>query len=622
MISNKKYNVQNKGDLDEIADSAIMTDIDVARIEAPFNKRLLNIFWLFSTVALVVLLGRTAYLGVVKGDYYKEIANGNRMRQIPISAPRGKIYDRFGNVLVNNIPSLDLLAFPNDFIDDADKKEMLLSNLQKIFPDKYEEIETQIGSIVTSHNPVLLTKNITQKEALLVMENKEKLPGVRVSQKAIREYTDSLIFSHILGYEGVVQKEDVENNPDYLLTDSIGKRGLEKYYEKYLRGKSGKLSVEVNSMGEIVRELGVTNPQSGSDLFLNIDAQLQKEIFDSLSSILEKNNLKAGAAVAIDPRTGGVLAVVNVPSFDNNLFAKGIPTEDYSRLVEDPNKPMFDRSIAGEYPPGSVFKPIMASAALTEGVVDEHTQIESKGGISLGNWYFGDWKAHGFTDIRRALAVSSDVYFYSVGGGYGSVRGIGIDNIKKYGELFGLGTPTGIDLPNEADGFLPTPEWKEEKIGESWYIGNTYHASIGQGYITATPLQIVNSIAAVANGGTLFKPTVVSQIKKGDQVINNKSEIIRKDFIDKNILRIVREGMRMTVTDGTAVQLNDLNIEVAGKTGTAQYGSQDKTYGWFASFAPFENPEIAMIVLVEGQEKETYNAVPVTKDVYSWYFSR
>ena len=619
MISNKKYNVQNKGDLDEIADSAIMTETDVAKIETPFNKYLLNIFWLLIVLMLVVLLGRTFYLGVVRGEYYREIANGNRMRHIPISAPRGKIYDRFGEILVNNVPSLDLLAFPSDFVND-DKKKILLDSIRKIFPDKYNEIAEKIENISDNNDPILLSKNITQKEALLALENEDKLPGVRVQQEAIREYTDSLIFSHILGYEGIVQEKDIENNLDYLLTDSIGKRGLEKYYEKYLRGKSGRINIEVNSLGDVVRELGVINPESGSDLFLNIDAQLQKKIFDSLSAILEKNELKAGAAVAIDPKTGGILSIVNIPSFDNNLFAKGISSEDYTKLVEDPNKPMFDRAVTGEYPPGSTFKPIMAAAALTEGVVDEYTQIESKGGINVGSWFFGDWKAHGFTDMRKALAVSSDVYFYSVGGGYGNVRGIGIEKIKEYGELFGLGSPTGIDLPSESDGFLPTPEWKEEKLGEKWYIGNTYHASIGQGYITTTPLQMVNSIAVIANGGTLYRPNIVSQIKKGDQTINNKSEIIRKDFIDKNIIRVVREGMRMTVTDGTAMQLADLDVEVAGKTGTAQYGNKNKTYGWFVSFAPFENPEIAMIILIEDQEKETYNAVPVTKDVYSWYF--
>lgn len=622
MVDGKKYNVSNRGDLDEIADSAIMTESEVAKIEATLNKRLLNIFWLCALVLLVILWGRTAYLGVVKGQYYKEIANGNRMRHIPISAPRGKIYDRFGEVLVYNIPSLNLLAFPSDFIGDDEKKSLLLNSAKTIFPERYEEINDKIKNIYNNSNPIILSKNITQEKALLAIENKDKLPGVRVQQKATREYVDSLIFSHVLGYERIVQKEDIENNPEYQLTDSIGKRGLEKYYDKYLRGNPGRLNIEVNSVGEIVRELGVTNPQSGSDLVLNIDAALQKKIFDSLSVILEKNNLKAGSAVALDPKTGGVLAIVNVPSFDNNLFAQGISNDDYDNLINDPNKPMFDRAVTGEYPPGSIFKPIMAAAALTEGVVDEHTQIESKGGISVGSWHFGDWKAHGFTDIRKALAVSSDVYFYSVGGGYGSVRGIGMEKIKEYGEKFGLGLPTGVDLPNEAQGFLPTPEWKEENIGEKWYIGNTYHASIGQGYITVTPLQIANSISAVANGGILYQPTIVSQIKKGDQIINNKSKIIQKDFINKDILKVVREGMRMTVTEGTAMQLNDLPVAVAGKTGTAQYGSGDKTYGWFASFAPFENPEIVMVVLVEGQEKETYNAVPVTKDVYNWYFSR
>jgi penicillin-binding protein 2 len=620
MISNKKYNVCNRGDMDEIADSAIMTESDGAKIETPFNKKILNFFWFFIVFALIILLGRTFFLGVVKGEYYKEIANGNRIKNILVSAPRGKVYDRHGEVLAYNVPSTDLIAYPADFAGDDYKKKNLLDNIREILPEEKDEIFEKINNVSENSDPFIVSHNISQKEALLAMENQDNLPGIRVQQKAIREYADSLIFSHILGYESIVQKEDIENNPDYALTDSIGKRGLEKYYEKYLRGKHGKIKVEVNSMGEVVRELGIVSPYPGSDLILNIDAELQKKIFDSLSAVLEKNNLKAGAAVALDPKNGGVLAIVNVPSFDNNLFAKGITSKNYSRLLNNPDKPMFNRSISGEYPPGSTFKPIVAAGALKEGLIDEHTEIESKGGINVGSWFFGDWKTHGFTDMRRALAVSSDVYFYSIGGGYGNIEGLGIGGIKRYGELFGIGETTGIDLPGEADGFLPTPAWKKEKIGERWYVGNTYHASIGQGYITTTPLQIANSVSAIANNGTLYQPQIVSHIKKGDNVVNNKSEIIRENFLDKNILKIIREGMRETITEGTAKQLSDLPVEVAGKTGTAQYGTKDKTYGWFASFAPFDDPEIVIVVLVEGQEEETYNAVPVTKEVYEWYF--
>lgn len=619
---NKQYKLKTSKEIDEIADSVLLSGTEVGRIEVPFNKNLLNIFWFFIILSLVFLFSRTAFLAMVKGDHYRAVAKENRLRSTYIKAPRGKIFDRSGNVLVYNIPSLDLIVDIRGLESGFEFSPEALEKIKKIFPDRYDEFLENLKNKNKGENSVLLLENINQKEALLVMESYQKLPGIQVSKTAIRDYTDSLIFSNIIGYEGKIKKEELVENPDYLMTDSIGKKGLEKYYEKELRGVHGKINVEVDSMGHVVRELGIINPEAGSDLVLNVDSQLQKKIFDSLSGVLEKEELKAGAAVALDPRSGAVLAMVSVPSFDNNLFSKGISNEDYSNLLNNESKPMFNRAVSGEYAPGSTFKPVMASAALTEGVVNSSTQIESKGGISVGSWFFGDWKAHGFTDVRRALAVSSDVFFYSVGGGYGSIRGIGIENIKKYANLFGYGDLSGIDIPGEMGGFIPTKEWKEEKFKENWYIGNTYHASIGQGYITATPLQIANSVAAVANGGTLYRPRLVSQIKKSDKTVYNKSEIIRSGFIAPDTLKTVREGMRMTVTEGTAQLLKDLPVEVAGKTGTAQFGNEKKAHGWFVSFAPFKNPEIVMVVLVEGQEEDGFNAVPVANEVYKWYFSR
>jgi len=621
-MSLNKYKIKSSKEIDEIADAVLLSGREVARLEKPFNKRLLNFFWLFISLVLVLLLTRTGFLTLIKGEYYKAVAKENRLRVSYIKAPRGKIFDKFGNVLVYNVPSLDLILDIRGSENDLNLSGDELAELKNIFPERFDEMNDNLKNAVQEDKLILLLKGIDQKEALKVAESYDKLPRIQVNKTAIRDYADGLIFSDILGYEGKIKKEEMEENSDYLLTDSIGKKGLEKYYEKYLRGKMGKTNVEVDSKGHVVRELGTEEPESGSDLVLNIDSQLQKKLFDSLSAILEKENLKSGAAVALDPRNGAVLAMVSLPSFDNNLFARGISTDEYSQLANDSDKPMFNRAVSGEYAPGSTFKPVMASAALTEGMIDENTQIESRGGISVGGWFFGDWKAHGFTDVKRAIAVSSDVFFYSVGGGYGNIRGIGIDNIKKYASLFGYGEISGIDIPNEASGFLPTEKWKEDTLGEKWYIGNTYHASIGQGYITATPLQVANSIATIANGGTLYRPRLVSQIKNGDETIYNKAEIVRDNFISPRILKIVREGMRETVTEGTATSLNDLPIEVAGKTGTAQYGGDGKTHGWFVSFAPYDNPEIAMAVLVEGQSDEDYNAVPVTKEVYNWYFSR
>ena len=445
--------------------------------------------------------------------------------------------------------------------------------------------------------------------------------GAKCDRSAEREYRDGAIFSHLIGYEGKIRQQELDDYPEYGLSDMIGKEGIEKSYESFLRGKNGADRVEVDALGKIKKELGSVQPVPGNDIILHIDAELQKKIFDSLSMLLETKNLKRAAAVAMNPETGGVLALVSLPSYDNNLFSGGIDQKHYEELLTDDARPLFNRAVSGEYPPGSTIKPVVAAAALAEGVVNEHTEIESRGGISIGKFFFGDWKAHGFTDIRRAIAVSSDVYFYSVGGGYGSVPGLGMRRMKAYEEFFGYGKKTGIDIPGEAGGFLPDPDWKQRRFGERWYIGDDYHAAIGQGFVTATPLQILNSIATIGNGGILREPRLVSHIRDASGKLSPvESPVVRRDFVDANILRIVREGMRETVTEGTAQPLRDLPVAVAGKTGTAQFGTGKDTHGWFVSFAPYEKPEIALIVLVEGQGEEGYNAVPVTKEVYQWYF--
>ncbi|HLN18653.1 MAG TPA: penicillin-binding transpeptidase domain-containing protein, partial [Patescibacteria group bacterium] len=259
-----------------------------------------------------------------------------------------------------------------------------------------------------------------------------------------------------------------------------------------------------------------------------------------------------------------------------------------------------------------------------EKTITPSTIIDGLGGtLNIGSFHFGDWKVHGPQDVRTAIAESNDIFFYSVGGGYGNIEGLGMSRMKKYENLFGFGSPTGIDFPGEAKGFIPDEEWKQQKIGEKWYIGDSYHCAIGQGFVTATPLQLANYTAAIANGGTLWMPRIVNEIKKIDgerEYISPK--VIRKDFLSESVLGVVREGMRQTVTGGTAQSLKDLSVPVAGKTGTAQFGTENKVHTWFISFAPYDNPTVALVILVEGGAESSSMAVPVTKEVYDWYFSR
>lgn len=611
----------------EIDDAVLtITEKDAARLEAPLHRGLARWFRILCAIVLVLLGVRVFFLNVVKGGYYQDVAVRNSVRNVLLSAPRGLIFDRYGKQLVRNVPSMELLATPGDLPTSEEERQSMIERLRSFIAfdsDEWEALLRSAGGTFSA--PIVLKPSLTQDETLIFSARAAEFPGISLERSAVREYQDGLIFSHILGYEGKIRKEELAEYPDYLPIDSIGKQGIEKSYESELRGKRGADRVEVDSRGAVKKALGVFEPEPGSDLILNIDADLQKKLFDSLSVSLDTAGLRKGAAVAMDPRDGSVLALVSLPSFDNNLFAGGIDSANYAGLIEDDAIPLFNRAIAGEYPPGSTIKPFLASAALAEGVVTPNTQIESRGGITVAGFSFGDWKAHGFTDVRHAIAVSSDVYFYSVGGGYGNIRGLGMEKMDAYEQRFGFGSETGIDVPGEKTGFLPTAEWKEKKFGERWYIGDTYHASIGQGFVLATPLQLADATSAVANGGTLWKPRVVGQIRDRDGTLRSMApEALRRNVIDPSILKTVREGMRMTVTEsvGTAQSLAGLPVAVAGKTGTAQFGTEKKTHGWFESFAPYEHPTIVLVVLIEGQEQENegYFAVPVTKDVLSWYF--
>lgn len=601
------------------------TEKEAAKMERPLEKKWFDFVWFAMVIFILLLFARVFYLTGIKGLYYQDIAKGNSIRSIVIKAPRGRIFDRAGNALVSNVPSIDAVIIPAYLPVESNKKKELAILLSEILQMNEADIWAKMETLEKkSLDPFLVKENITQEQSLILLEKASKFPALQIEKTAIREYVDSNIFSHILGYEGKIEKKEIEENKGYLLTDYIGKQGLEKSYEKYLKGIDGADQIEVDSMGNTKREVGIINPKPGSDLILSIDADLQKKIYESLSNVLEKTNTKTAAAIAMDPRSGEILAMVNVPSYDNNLFAKKISNEEYLKLIKDPDKPLFNRAISGEYPPGSTVKPAISAAALMEGIISPSTIIEGLGGaLRIGSFSFRDWKTHGPSDVRTAIAESNDIFFYTVGGGYGNIPGLGMDGMKKYYNLFGFGEKTGIDIGGEASGLIPDEKWKLNVIGEKWYTGNSYHAAIGQGYVTATPIQVVNYISAIANEGTLYKPHLVKQIRKNNgEIINNSPEIIRNNFISPDILKVVQEGMRKTITDGTAQPLKDLPVEVAGKTGTAQFGNEDKTHGWFVSYAPYNDPKIAMVVLAEGGGEGHSSGVPVTKEVYQWYFSR
>jgi len=610
----------------EIEDSVMTaTQEEKAMIEIPYRRKGIHLIWYVIVLVICGLLIRVFYLDSIKGDYYKEVARGNRIRSVVIKAPRGNILDKYGHILARNVPSVDIIVVPSDLPKSYEDKKIIVNILADILGMDNGNLEALIlTQNEKSLDPVLVKENISQEQALILAEKMLYLPGIYLEKTAIRNYENSVMFSHVIGYDGKITREEMDQNDGYLMTDYIGKAGIEKTYEKELRGAAGAHQVEIDSKGTIKKNLGIIPPQPGSDLVLHIDEELQKKLYDAIVQVLEKTETKTASAVAIDPRNGGVLAMVSIPSYDNNLFARGIGNDEYKSLISDKSLPLLNRATAGEYPPGSTVKPALASGALSEGVITPTTIIDGLGGaLHIGNFRFGDWKVHGPSDVRRAIAESNDIFFYTIGGGYGNISGLGMTKMKKYYNLFGFGQLTGIDLSGEESGFIPDEEWKKEKIGEKWYVGNSYHAAIGQGYVSATPLQLANYTASIANGGTLYVPHVVNRIKNTSGTDKFVSpEIIRKDFVSREVMNVVREGMRQTITEGTAQSLKDLPVAVAGKTGTAQFGSEDKTHAWFISFAPYESPEIAMVVLAEGAGEGHSSSVPVTKEIYEWYFNR
>ena len=579
----------------------------------------------FLVVGLIsVLFFRIFYLQILRGDHYKALADDNRIRRVVIKAPRGVVRDVNGEILARNIPSFELNFTPAYLPKEDSEIEILAEKISSITQKDKNELKDMLTKYAPSDRRThRLVEHLENDVALRLAEKNDEFPGIIIAKVAQREYPFKESVSHVIGYDGKVTKEELKKYPKYLLIDYIGKSGVEETYEKYLHGKHGEHRYEVDSLGKMIRDLGTIIPEPGYDLTLNVDIKLQEKIFSEAEKIMDKNDDATGVAVvAIDPRDGAVRALVSYPSFDDNLFSNGISTEVYKNLIENQYNPLLNRTIAGVYPPGSTYKPLVAAAVLEEGIVDEHTTVDCHGSINVGKWVFPDWKAHGVTDIRKAIAESCDVYFYAVGGGWGNIKGLGITQLRKYSKFFGLDDYLGIDLPGERRGGVPGKTWKFKMFGEKWYIGDTYHGSIGQGYVTTTPLQIANVTAAIANGGKVYRPRVAKELTRIDNKDSVKIEenILSQGFISPANIKIVQEGMRQTVTAGSGRSLNSLKVKTAGKTGTAQFGGEDKTHSWYVSYGPYENPELAIAVLVESGGEGHSWAVPLTKEIYKWYF--
>lgn len=602
------------------------------KLEVPLKEKtsyiLLGIFLLFS----LILFFKIFYLQIIEGKKFYTMAENNKSRLTLIIPERGIVYDKNLKKIVSNYPAFDLVCDKRQFSPSVSEALGEIKTIANLTGRDFEELKKEIEE--SKEFKILILENIPHEKILILEGNISNLSGCQIEKNTVRDYAFGQSVSHILGYVGKINKNELESYAGYKINDSIGKTGLEAFYEEFLRGNPGVLEAEKDAVGIKKGEKIISEPESGKNLVLNIDMDLQEKIYNSLEASIKNTGTKKGAAVAMDPNTGAVLALVSYPSYDNNLFSGGISKENYDKIDKDPDEPFFNRVIQAQYPTGSTIKPFTAYGALQERIISPDKKINDIGYIEVRSQYdpnvvrrFGGVEPHGWVDMREAIAVSSNIYFYTVGGGYGDQQGLGPTRIKKYLELFGWGAKTGVDLPGEFQGFIPTPEWKKQNIKEPWWDGDTYNLSIGQSYLQVTPLQVASAYCAIANGGTLYKPQIAQEIidvsnGSPETVKEFNPEIIRSNFIDQENLQIIREGMRDGVKYGSSVSLNSLPVKVASKTGTAETSKDGFYNAWVSTFAPYENPEIVLVVTIEEIEGLRAAALPVAREVLEWYFSK
>lgn len=600
-----------------------VSDIDGLVADEQNQKGERSFWWaVLSFILLVVILAfRLVNLQVTQGQVFQGLAKGNRIETRRLAAPRGTIVDRQGKELTKNVPIYNLNLYPAQLPKQRADRETIYREIERVVGIKADDIIAEVDKHgLRSIEPLTLKANLDRETALLWQVEFKSISGLTIDEVPIRSYEHGYALAHVLGYVGRVTDKELEKRPNMPLTAIVGKAGLESAYDEQLQGVEGKEEIEVDSQGRIQRIVTNSNTQPGKTLELHLDKDLQKVMTEALAEGVKAAGRTKGAAVALDPTTGGVLGMVSLPDYDNNLFIQADKKQERQNLFDNKDQPLFNRVIAGLYPPGSTTKPIWAVAGLEEGIITEKTDIQTPSEIKIGSSVFPDWKFHGHADVKKAIAESNNIFFYAVAGGYDKIKGLGPTKMKDYATKFGWNQKTGIDLPGEAGGTFPDPEWKKKRLKEPWYIGDTYHMGIGQGYLSLTPMQLVRSINAIANNGTLYEPRLVKSIKDlNGNVVETPSGKAIEHIASPNALRIVREGMRQTVLAGSSTPLKDIPMPIAAKTGTAQFEEKDKTHAWFVGFAPFDKPTITLAVMVEGGGGSFEVAVPIAKKILSWY---
>ena len=589
------------------------------------NKRYANrleAMLIAAVCILLVLLGRMAYLQLFKGDFYGEQADGNRLRRTKVTAPRGIFYDRDGVELVNNLPGYVVaLRRQNNPYD-----EELLRALSDIIDMPVAEMRKKLEENSDSYEPTRLKSNITPEMLTKLEEKKRELPGVMIEIQPVRNYLFKELGVHAIGYVGEVSQYDItqgsyKNMP---VGSVVGKFGLEKTYDRYVRGIDGSYDEEVDVAGNVVKQLGQIDPVPGKSLQLTIDKDLQQVMENAVDdhlAYLRSSGIapgaRAAAIVALDPKTGAVRAMVSRPAFDPNLFVHGISEKDWNIINNDPNYPMTNKVIGGEYPPGSPFKIITGAAALELGKVTPDELIFDSGRHWLIDMRNAGGEALGWLNFHEALRKSDNVYFYEMG------NRLGIDNIITFAKKFGIGSPTGIELEGELSGLLPTPENKKKAFpGETWMLGDTFNAAIGQGINLATPLQLAMVMSCVAADGVYHPPYLVENLLNNDGSIYQKVEHkpARDIGISQNTLHLIQNALEGVAEEGgTAAYFANLPRQIAAKTGTAE-NPHGQDHGLFVAYGPVEDPEIVVACIVEQGSFGTLAAGPIVYKVFEEWF--
>jgi len=586
------------------------------------KQRILVLSFVVGVVFLFLVI-RLWHLQILNANDYQAMSENNRLRFVPVAASRGAIMDRTGTVLVSNRPSFSLAVIPQEVRD----KETLLSLLSGLLgldrKDMAERWEKNKGR--ANYYPIVLASNITRDHVEIVEENRMRLPGVEIEMKPVREYTSKQLAAHLLGYIGEVSEKelDLQGFEEFNPGDYIGKNGIERALEKELHGSDGGRQLEVDARGRVLRTISESHPTVGNSVVLTIDAAVQKQAERAFGD-------QAGAAVAMDVTNGEILAFVSNPGFDPSLFSGKMPTDVWQGYLDDKRRPLENKALSGQYPPGSTFKMVTALAGLQNNVINDSTTINCNGSYELGTSTFKCWnkKGHGVTNLRKSLRESCDVYYYQLG------EKLGVDKIAAAAQAFKLGAPLGVELLNERSGLIPTSEWKQKRFGKRWFHGETLPVAIGQGAVLLTPIQMASMTATIANEGTIYRPHLVKRIVDADgkTLRETKPEILGTTPFSKESFRLVKQGMLAVVNEpgGTGAAARLYDVKIAGKTGSAQVVKlrdsklgtpyQFRDHALFVAFAPFEKPEIAVAVVVEHGEHGGSAAAPIVSRILRAYF--